>query len=421
MKKAFLLLTVLLALSLCSSVLFAQSGRKRAAPPDSKTEKTGSAQAAESAATDAEAEGLSESRVGAEGETVEDDVIRVDTSLVTVPVTVLDRSGRYVPYLRRQDFRLFEDGVEQKIAYFAAVDHPFTVVFLIDTSGSTQFRLDEIQDAAMTFVSKLKPEDSVMVMEFDSRIKVLCKATTDRNVIAKAIRRTSTGGSTRLYDAVDDVLRKQLRTINGRKAVVLFTDGVDTASTRATYESTLRDAEEADAPIYSVDYDTQGTKGIWGGQGMPGSGGVIFGIPIPRPGVPGSGGTGGPGSTPAEYRRGVAYLNALSDRTGGRFYSADTMMGIGQAFTWIAEELRRQYSLGYYPKLVAKEGQRRQIKVRAVEPDMVVKARGSYIPALKKPGTQTQPSADPVKEKTPYDKAEHRIQETEYSRASLAC
>ncbi len=405
MKKAFLLLTLLLALSLGASTLLAQSGRKRTTEPAAKTQKVGekSVPAEETTATAEPDDGLWESRVGAEGETVEDDVIRVDTALVTVPVTVLDRSGKYVPYQRRQDFRLFEDGVEQKIAYFASVDQPFTVIFLIDTSGSTQFRLDEIQDAAMTFVSKLKQEDSVMVMEFDSRISVLCKATTDRNVITKAIRRTRTGGSTRLYDAVDDVLRKQLKTISGRKAVVLFTDGVDTSSTRGTYESTLREAEEADAPFYSVDYDTQGTNRIWGGQGTPGSGGIIFGIPIPRPGVPGSGGTGGPGSTPGEYRRGVAYLNALSDSTGGRFYSADTMMGIGQAFTWIAEELRRQYSLGYYPKLVAKEAERRQIKVRSVEPDLVVKARGSYIPAVKKPSS-TQPSSDP-KAKKPYDKA----------------
>ncbi len=380
MKKSFVLLTLLLILSLGASILFAQSGRKPSTPPVPKAEKTGSAQSAGSTSPDGEDDGLSESRVGAEGETVEDDVVRVDTSLVTVPVTVLDRNGKYIPYLRRTDFRLFEDGVEQKIAFFAAVDQPFTVVLLIDTSGSTETRLDEIQNAAISFVEKLKPVDSVMVMAFDSDIDVLCRATTDRKTIMKAIRRTSTGGSTRLYDAVDDVLRKQLKTISGRKAVVLFTDGVDTASHRATYESTLRDAEEADAPIYAVDYDTQGANGVWAGNR-----GGIFGIPLPRPGLPGSGGAGMPG--PGDYRRAVAYLKALSDRTGGRFYSADTVMGMGQAFAWIAEELGRQYSLGYYPKLVAKEGQRRQIKVRTVEPDMVVKARGSYIPTLKKPGT----------------------------------
>jgi VWFA-related protein len=228
----------------------------------------------------------------------------------------------------------------------------------------------------MKFVEKLKPTDSVMVMSFDDRIQVQCKATTDRDVIEKAIRRTRTGGGTRLYDAVDDILRKQLQTITGRKAVVLFTDGVDTTSHRASYESTLRLAEESDAPIYSVDYDTSGMGGIMGPGTGGRRGGVIFGIPFPTPGIPGS---TIPGSSPGDYRRAVAYLHALSNQTGGRFYSGDSMFGIAQAFTWIAEELGRQYSLGYYPSTPGKEGERKQIKVRVTESDMVVKARDSYI------------------------------------------
>src|SRR6185436_18298865 len=203
------------------------------------------------------------------GETVEGDVIRFDTALVTVPVSVMDRYGRYVPLLHREQFRITENGVEQKIAYFATTDAPFSVVLLIDTSGSTQWRLDDIQEAAINFVGKLKPTDSVMVMSFDDRIKVECKATTDRGVIEKAIRHTRTGGGTRLYDAVEDILKKQLATIPGRKAVVLFTDGVDTTSYRASYDSTIRMAEESDAPIYSVDYDTSGMGGgvMGGGTG----------------------------------------------------------------------------------------------------------------------------------------------------------
>ena len=353
-----------LALILLLSVafgLYAQSGRKM--EPKPKTEPTKSAD-----------DDLNESKVNPDGETVEGDVIRFDTSLVMVPVSVLDRNGRYVPLLRKDQFRLAENGVDQKIAYFATTDSPFSVVLLIDTSGSTQMRLDDIQDAAMKFVEKLKPTDSVMVMSFDDRIQVQCKATTDREVIEKAIRRTRTGGGTRLYDAVDDILRKQLQTITGRKAVVLFTDGVDTTSHRASYDSTIRLAAESDAPIYSVDYDTSGMGGVMG----PGTGrrGTIFGIPFPTPGIPGS---TIPGSNPGDYRRAVAYLHALSNQTGGRFYSGDTQFGIAQAFAWIAEELGRQYSLGYYPSTAGKEGERRQIKVRVTESDMVVKSRDSYI------------------------------------------
>jgi len=369
MFKHKLSLILLLSVFFLPFNLRAQSGRVK---PDSKPTKTEPAKPADDGIT-------TETKINPDGETVEGDVIRFDTALVTVPVTVMDRSGRYVPLLRREQFRLAENGVEQKIAYFATTDAPFSVVLLIDTSGSTQFRLDDIQDAAIQFVDKLKPTDSVMVMSFDDRIEVQCKATTDRNVISKAIRRPRTGGGTRLYDAVADILTKQLRTIPGRKAVVLFTDGVDTTSHRASYESTIRLAEESDAPFYSVDYDTSGpSTTIYGGGGipLPGGRGTVLGLPLPRPGIPGS--TTG-GATPGDYRRAVGYLHALSDRTGGRFYSGDSLFGIAQAFTWIAEELGRQYSLGYYPSATGKEGERRQIKVKVTEADLVVKARDSYI------------------------------------------
>ncbi|HEX7772695.1 MAG TPA: VWA domain-containing protein, partial [Pyrinomonadaceae bacterium] len=271
---------------------------------------------------------------------------------------------------------IYENGQEQKIAYFATTDSPFSVVLLIDTSGSTQLRLDDIQDAAINFAGKLKPSDSVMVMSFDDRIKVECKATTDRNVITKAIRRTRTGGGTRRYDAVEDILKKQLKTIPGRKAVVLFTDGVDTTSHRASYESSVRLAEESDAPIYVVDYDTSGfgTGGVHA-PGLPSGRGTIFGIPLPSPGIPGRTG----GAMPGDYRLAVRYLRTLSNATGGRFYSGDSLFGIAQAFTWIAEELGRQYSLGYYPDKTGKAGERREIKVKTTDAGLVVKSRDSYI------------------------------------------
>jgi VWFA-related protein len=359
MTKTKLPLILLLSVSLLSFNLYAQSGRKPPEPKQTKTEpaKTGD-------------DGINESRIDPNGETVEGDVIKFDTSLVMVPVTVMDRNGRYVPLLRKENFRLQENGVEQKIAYFATTNSPFSVVLLIDTSGSTEVRLSDIHDAAIKFVDRLKPTDSVMVMSFDDQIEVQCKATTDRNVITKAIRRTRTGGGTRLYDAVDDILRKQLRTIEGRKAVVLFTDGVDTTSHRASYDSTVRLAEESDASIYSVDYDTSGAM-MSNGIPLPGGRGTILGLPLP--------GGGALGTTRGEYKRGVAYLHALADKTGGRFYSGDSLFGIAQAFTWIAEELGRQYSLGYYPATAGKDGERRQIKVKVTDADLVVRARDSYI------------------------------------------
>ncbi len=186
----------------------------------------------------------------------EDEVVRVNASLVTVPVSVLDRDGRFISGLRQEDFRILEDGVEQRIAYFATVEQPFTVALVIDTSGSTRFKLEDIQDAAIAFLDQLRPADRVIVVSFDEQVRVLSEATNDRNQLREAIRRTHTGGGTRLYDAVDLVINDQLRRIQGRKAIVLFTDGVDSSSRQASFESTLEEAVELDAMIYPIQYDT---------------------------------------------------------------------------------------------------------------------------------------------------------------------
>jgi Ca-activated chloride channel family protein len=401
MRKIAPVLLLLLAFICLPCVLRAQSGRSRASQSNSgagmnKTDRDKTVNEEESGA----------SPVNASGEELEGDVLRVDTTLVTVPVNVKDRNGRYIPDLGREDFHIFEDGVEQKITYFAAVDQPFTVALVMDTSRSTNFKLEDIQAAAIAFVNQLKPADRVTVISFDDRINVLTEPTNDRAELTRAIRRTRTGGGTRLYDAVELVI-KRLKQVEGRKAMVLFTDGVDTESRHATYESTLRLAEEQDALAYPVAYDTDDGMGPMGGQQrlpLPGGrGGISIGIPFPRMPMPGPGGGipgGGGGPSSQEARRGGAYLRELAQRTGGRFYNGDTLSGISQAFALIAEELRRQYSLGYYPRNSASATQqRRQIKVRVNQPNLVVTARDSYIYSQKKTGspeTNEQPQSKPV-------------------------
>jgi VWFA-related protein len=329
----------------------------------------------------------------------EGDIVRVNTSLVTVPVSVMDRSGRYIPDLRQNDFRIFEDGTEQQVAYFASVEKPFTVALVIDVSESTRFKMEEIQDAAIAFIDQLRADDRVLVVSFGDDINVLAEATSDRSTLRNAIRRTRTGGSTRLYDAVDFVMNQRLNRIDGRKAVVLFTDGVDTTSKRASYQSNIRDAEELDALIYPVQYDTyvdMNGGGGGGGTTWPGpsplprrrrsTGGIladILGGVLGGPTVIGGGGGGGtgggPGTSRGDYNRADAYLHDMADKTGARLYRADDLNNLRQSFAYIAEELRRQYSLGYYPKTAAQAGQRRQIKVRVMRPNLVVRARDSYI------------------------------------------
>jgi VWFA-related protein len=187
----------------------------------------------------------------------EGDVVRIDTNLVTVPVSVLDRDGRFISDLRREQFNVFENGVEQKIAYFESTEKPFTVALLLDTSGSTFFHLWEIKEAAISFAKQLRPQDRVLVVTFDRLVMLLTEATNDSNVVTEVVERNAiTGFSTRLYDALDLVIKARLNKIDGRKAIVLFTDGVDTASYQATYQSTLHEVEELDALIYPIQYDT---------------------------------------------------------------------------------------------------------------------------------------------------------------------
>jgi VWFA-related protein len=315
----------------------------------------------------------------------EDEVIKVETNLVTMPVSVLDRDGRFISGLTQKDFKIFENGVEQSVDYFQSVEQPFTVVLLIDVSPSTRYRIEEIHRAAIAFVEQLRANDRVMVISFDEEVHVLSPPTNDRNQLRRAIQTSQFGDGTSLYEAVDHALNKEMSRISGRKAIVLFTDGVDTTSRSASLESNLRDVEETDVLIYPIRYNTE--RDGWGGGGWGGtypnpgrrSGGnrilddIIAGIlggsirNMPR------------GGTQGDYETGRRYLEELAQSSGGRKFEADTYGNLEASFSGIAEELRRQYSLGYYPDNVGQPGERRQITIRVNKPNVVVRAKNSYI------------------------------------------
>ncbi|CAN5865974.1 hypothetical protein BH24ACI1_BH24ACI1_22960 [soil metagenome] len=320
------------------------------------------------------------------GEVVEEDneVIKVETNLVTFPVSVLDRDGRFITGLKKEDFQIFENGVEQQIDSFATVEQPFTVILMIDVSPSTAFRIDEIHDAAITFVDQLRRDDKVVVVSFDEKFRVLSPATNNRSVLQNAIRKAQFGDGTSLYDAVDNVINRELPRIEGRKAVVLFTDGVDTTSRRADYQSTVRATEEINALFYPIRYDTSVEMANRnGGTNYPqgrrsGSGGVVADI---LAGILGGGnvqiGGGSAGGSREDYEKGKRYLEELARNSGGRKFEANN--DLSAAFSGIAEELRRQYSLGYYPETVGQKGERKKIRVRVKRPNLVVRAKDSYI------------------------------------------
>jgi len=330
----------------------------------------------------------------------EGDVVEVDTKLVTVPVRVLDRKGRFVAGLTKDDFNLFQDGVKQDIAYFNNEEQSFTVALVLDMSYSTNFKISEIQSAAIAFIDQLRPQDKVMVVSFDEDVHMLCEATSDRQRIYRAIRSTKIQTGTSLYEAVDLVMNERLKHVQGRKAVILFTDGVDTTSTRSNDLENLHDALEVDALIYPIRYDTfedvqaMKNKGVIMNPPSPGGsppgGGTTTGNPkvISFP-LPGSGGPpvlGSPssaGTSAEDYKRAKEYLDQLALRTGGTIYEANTLGFLSSAFSKIASELREYYSIGFYPADV-QEGKQRRLKVKVGKPDLAVRAKDSYIVAKPK-------------------------------------
>jgi len=321
-----------------------------------------------------------------------DDVVSVETQLVTIPVRVLDRKNRFITGLKQENFQVFEDNIPQEIAYFNNEAQPFTVALVLDMSYSTTFKISEIQQAAISFIDQLRPEDKVIVISFDEEVHMLCEATSDRGRIYRAIRSTKIATGTSLYDAVKLTMNDRMRTIKGRKAIVLFTDGVDTTSRQSNDLENLRDALELDALVYPIRYDTyadvQSMKSSGSVINMPGSKprAPTSGTPFPTslPPVPTVQTPGDKGTTAAEYKAAEDYLNQLAVRTSGTIFLASTFGNLNQAFTKIAGELREFYSIGYYPAKEGVPGKSHRIKVKVDQPNVAVRARDSYIVPKKK-------------------------------------
>ena len=293
-----------------------------------------------------------------EARTDDDNKVRIDTSLVVVPVSVMDRTGKYVPGLKGGDFSLYEDGIKQEISDFGDTATPFHVALLLDMSGSTRYRVDDIQDAALAFVEQLRPQDQVMVIAFDSLVRVSSEFTSDRKQLTRAILRTRTGGSTRAYDALDLVLTERLEAIKGRKAIVIFSDGVDTASTLADKEDVMVHVEESGTLVYSIRFET-----------LADIGSAINRSPQQ---------VRMPERVKEMYLSASGFLKSLAERSGGRFYDVADIKDTNEAFGNIAEELRRQYWLGYYPTNQAPDGTFRKIRVSVAKPEVAVRAREGY-------------------------------------------
>lgn len=365
------------------------------------------------------------------------EVVKVDTSLVSIPVIVSDRAGVYMPDMRREEFTLLEDGVRQELAFFSTVTQPFTVILMLDTSASTEEKLRDIRRAAIAFVAQLQPKDRIKVMSFDDEVRDLNPFTSDQAIVERAIQATRAGKGTKLYDAMQAALTL-LKPGRGRKAVVIFTDGVDFRSESFRYINNIRALEESGVIVYPIRYNTRiETERIAreqaSGGGRPDLAAIIKGrseggpLPIPTgttfPGgtIPGGNDDGQPriGGIPlptlpappqrrtndprqqspypqqrddsrpgnedglgfmldALYKTADSYLNELALKSGGKLTRADTLELLPAAFKEIAAELRTQYAIGYYPSNAVRNGGYRKIKISTTRKGASVRARPGY-------------------------------------------
>jgi hypothetical protein len=327
----------------------------------------------------------------------EEDVVKLESTLVNLPLLVSDRSGRYIPQLSARDFSLYEDGVQQTIASFGNEEVPFSVALLLDVSPSVQGNIQDIQDAAIAFVRQLRDQDRVMVVSFDRHIHYLSDFTSDRRELEWAIRKANTGSGTSVYDAVYETVQRNLRNIDGRKALILFSDGEDTTSSRASYDDAVNVVTESDVLVYGLRYPGNGGRGgarvdPWPRSPIPG---IQLPFPFPWPfprrrrgpfrltnGTP-AGNSADPSASPQSWPRrnggGGDFMADITAAGGGPVYDAEKISDLSRVANRIAEELRHVYVISYYPTNPLSNGGYRSVRVSVKgRDDIAVRHRRGY-------------------------------------------
>ena len=272
--------------------------------------------------------------------------IKVGTQTVPLYVTVTDTAKRLVPDLVREDFEIYDNGKLQTLTNFDNQVTPISVVVMLDTSGSMTLALDLVKQAAEEFLLRLLPEDKGKVGAFNDKIEVVPTTglpfTNNRDQLIRALQDLDFGYPTRLYDAVDFGIN-ELKTVDGRKVVLVFTDGEDTASRMGSGDVTERSRLE-EVMVYSVGMENEYMNGNQRVRTSPDRG-----------------------------------LRRLSDETGGGFFMLKKKDELGSTFTRIAQELHSQYVMGFSPETL--DNKVHKLEVRVKRPGMTARARKSYVAA----------------------------------------
>lgn len=307
------------------------------------------------------------------GRAQDDDPVRVDSAIVRVNVGVVDDRGRPITTLDRSNFSIFEDGVRQDISRFEMSSAPFSVVMMLDMSGSTRSFRQNIQMAAARFLDALGPDDRLAVVEFYSKVNLLNDFTTDRRVAFHSISVANGAGDTDLYKGLLFALDKLAGEKSRRKAIVVLTDGVDT------------DAQDADRKVLTSLADDQIPSAI-----KPEANEIlrrvldradVQGVTIYPLALP----TGDPARladpTPrqiAMYTAARSRLKLVADRTGGTLNSIRRLEDMGTLYALVAADLRTLYTIEYAPTNLRRDGSWRTIRVDVDRPDLIPRARQGY-------------------------------------------
>lgn len=303
----------------------------------------------------------------------DDDVIKVDSSIVRLNVGVVDAKGRPITNLSKENFTLYEDGVKQNISRFEPTVTPFSVVMLLDMSGSTLGFRQTIQQSAFRFVDALAPEDRVAVVEFYDKVNLRNDFTTDRKIIAHSINVAGGRGKTQLYKALDFALDKLSKEGKRRKAVIVLTDGVDT-SVRDADRNFLANLKETEI-LTALKPDTSDVLNRVLNR-SDAQGVTIYPLALP---------TGDPAKladpTPIQIAMFTAARNRLqilANRTGGTLNTINRLEEMGKLYAAVAADLRALYTVEYEPKNNKRDGKWREIKLEVNNPELISKTRPGY-------------------------------------------
>jgi Ca-activated chloride channel homolog len=272
---------------------------------------------------------------------------RAGVDVVSLNITVTDADGRYATGLEPEAFSVFEDGVMQNVTFFSRTNMPIALALLVDTSASMEAKLPTAQEAAIGFARRLRPQDLAEIIDFDSRVEILQDFTNETAAIEQAIRRTSAGGSTSLYNALYIALKDLKKVVVHdtdevhRQAIVLLSDGEDTSSL-LPFEEVLDLAKRSETAIYPIGLRASDNSQVKG------------------------------------FREAEFVLRQLAQQTGGRAFFPEKLSDLAGIYEQISDELSSQYTVGYVSKNQRRDGTWRRVVVRIEQPKLTARTKQGY-------------------------------------------